>query len=65
MLLAGRIVARIATDRGVTRVDQLTQKNGIDSPSLQRLFTDYIGVGPSGGAESPPAGCGRPRDEER
>jgi AraC-like DNA-binding protein len=46
MMLAGRIVARIASDRGILRVDQLTQEFGISSRSLQRLFREYVGVGP-------------------
>jgi AraC-like DNA-binding protein len=46
MVLAGRIVARVASDRGITRVDQLTQEFGIGVRSLQRLFKEYVGVGP-------------------
>jgi len=46
MALVGRIVARVATDRGITRVDQLMQEFGIGLRSLQRLFREYVGVGP-------------------
>jgi len=46
IVLAGRIVARIASDHGITRVDQLTQEFGIGSRSLQRLFREYVGASP-------------------
>src|SRR5262249_3524220 len=46
VVLAGRIVARIADDRGITRVDQLTTEFAIGSRSLQRLFREYVGAGP-------------------
>ena len=42
MTLCGRIVARIADDRGITRVDQI----GIAPRQLQRLFREYVGVSP-------------------
>src|SRR5215471_13866138 len=46
MVLAGRIVARVAGDRGIRRVDQLTQEFGINPRALQRLFREYVGIGP-------------------
>jgi len=46
MVLAGRIVARIAGDRGIRRVELLTQEFGIGARALQRLFREYVGIGP-------------------
>lgn len=46
IMLVGCIVARIAGDRGITRVDQLMHEFGIGSRSLQRLFREYVGIGP-------------------
>jgi AraC-like DNA-binding protein len=44
--LVAAIVARAAADPGVTRVNELAAEFGIGMRRLQRLFTDYIGVGP-------------------
>ena len=46
MILAGRIVARIAEDRGVTRVEQLVEDFAINARRLQRLFREYVGATP-------------------
>jgi AraC-like DNA-binding protein len=37
---------RAAGDSGITRVDQLAGAFGIGARTLQRLFADYVGVGP-------------------
>jgi len=44
--LVGRIVARAATDRRITRVGQLVAEWGLGSRQLQRLFDEYVGVRP-------------------
>lgn len=44
--LAGEIVAAIAADRGVLRVDDLAADVGMSPRRLQRLFHDYVGAGP-------------------
>jgi AraC-like DNA-binding protein len=44
--LAGRIVARIAAERRITRVEQVAESFGLNLRRLQRLFNDYVGVGP-------------------
>jgi AraC-like DNA-binding protein len=46
MTLAVRIAARIAEDRGVARVAQLTRDFGIGLRGLQRLFREHVGIGP-------------------
>ncbi len=46
MGLARRIVGCAATDRGVTRVDQLIAGFGLGPRRLQRLFDEYVGVRP-------------------
>jgi len=46
MLLAGRIVARVAENRDITRVEQLTSAFAITTRQLQRLFREYVGVTP-------------------
>jgi AraC-like DNA-binding protein len=46
MDLAGRITARIAGDREITRVDQIVNQFGITTRQLQRLFRDCVGVTP-------------------
>jgi AraC-like DNA-binding protein len=46
MALAGRIVARIAEDRGLRKVDQLVDEFAIPARQLQRLFREYVGVTP-------------------
>jgi AraC-like DNA-binding protein len=44
--LATQAVTLAATDRQVTRVDQLAQRLGIHVRSLQRLFSEHVGVTP-------------------
>lgn len=44
--LAAAIVARAAAEPGVTRVDALAGEFGLTIRQLQRLFADYVGVGP-------------------
>ncbi|MFE1596328.1 helix-turn-helix domain-containing protein [Nocardia sp. NPDC058705] len=44
--LAARIVATIAEDIAVTRVDVLAQRFGLSVRGLQRLFAEYVGIGP-------------------
>jgi AraC-like DNA-binding protein len=46
MALAGRIVAHIASDRGITRVDHLATEFGASPRALQRLFSQYVGASP-------------------
>jgi len=43
---AAGIVADIARDRGMTRVEELARRHGTTMRALQRLFNDYVGVGP-------------------
>jgi AraC-like DNA-binding protein len=40
------LAARIASDRGITRVEHLVTTAGVEARSLQRLFRDYVGVSP-------------------
>ena len=44
--LAGRIVAHIAAERRITRVEQVAEHFDLNLRRLQRLFNDYVGVGP-------------------
>lgn len=44
--LVAAIVARIAADSGVRRVDELTAEFDIGMRALQRMFAEYVGVGP-------------------
>lgn len=44
--LVGRIVARAANDRAITRVGQLGELFDLGPRQLQRLFDDYVGVRP-------------------
>jgi AraC-like DNA-binding protein len=46
MALAGRMVARIAEDRGIARVEQLVDEFAMSARQLQRLFREYVGVTP-------------------
>jgi AraC-like DNA-binding protein len=46
MALAVRIAARVESDRSITRVAQLARKFGTSERALQRLFREYVGVGP-------------------
>jgi AraC-like DNA-binding protein len=44
--LAGRLVARIAAEPDLARVDLLAERTGLGMRRLQRLFAEYIGVPP-------------------
>lgn len=44
--LAALAVARIAAEPGITRVDVLADVVGTSVRALQRLFAEYVGVGP-------------------
>jgi AraC-like DNA-binding protein len=44
--LAARIADRIATDRRLVKVEQITREFDIGLRKLQRLFDEYVGVGP-------------------
>lgn len=44
--LAAAIVARIAAEPGITRVDDLAREFALSMRQLQRLFADYVGVSP-------------------
>lgn len=46
MTLAGHVAARIASDRGVTKVDQLVGEFGVPLRQLQRIIKEYVGVSP-------------------
>ena len=43
---AGAAVALVAADRDILRVDQLAAATGTSVRGLQRLFAEYVGVGP-------------------
>ncbi|MEO5559299.1 MAG: AraC family transcriptional regulator [Dokdonella sp.] len=40
------IVAGIASDRSILRVDDLVSRHGLNKRALQRLFDNYVGVSP-------------------
>jgi AraC-like DNA-binding protein len=44
--LVAAMVARINADPALTRVDQLAAATGLSVRRLQRLFAEYVGVGP-------------------
>jgi AraC-like DNA-binding protein len=44
--LVGRIVAALLHDRTISRVDDVTERFGINPRTLQRLFQRYVGVSP-------------------
>lgn len=44
--LAARIAERAAADREITRVEHLTAAFGLGTRTLQRLFSEYVGVSP-------------------
>jgi AraC-like DNA-binding protein len=44
--LVAAIVARAAADPGITRVDALAGEFGVGIRHVQRLFAEYVGVGP-------------------
>lgn len=41
-----RIVAEMEHDRGLTRVDQVTERFGVPIRTLQRMFARYVGASP-------------------
>ncbi len=44
--LAARIAERVATDRQITRVEHVAEAFGLGTRTLQRLFSEYVGVSP-------------------
>jgi transcriptional regulator GlxA family with amidase domain len=44
--LVRRVIAAMSEDRGLTRVDQVTERFDLPVRKLQRLFRRYVGVGP-------------------
>jgi AraC-like DNA-binding protein len=44
--LVAAVVARIAGDPAIARVDQLAAESGVGMRRLQRVFQEYVGVGP-------------------
>ena len=40
------LVAQAEEDRSITRAEQLAERSSTSLRSLQRLFTDYVGIGP-------------------
>lgn len=42
----GAVVARVAASPGLVRVDELAAASGIGARRLQRIFAEYVGVGP-------------------
>ena len=44
--LVRRVIAEMAEDRDLTRVDQVTERFDLSIRKLQRLFRRYVGVGP-------------------
>jgi AraC-like DNA-binding protein len=46
MRLAGRLAARVADDRAITRVDDLAGQHGLTVRRVQRLFAEYVGASP-------------------
>ena len=40
------LVEQAETDRGLTRAEDLAARGTMSLRSLQRLFTDYVGIGP-------------------
>ncbi|BCB75925.1 helix-turn-helix domain-containing protein [Phytohabitans flavus] len=44
--LVAEVVARVAAEPGITRVDDLASEFGVGMRQLQRLFSEYVGVGP-------------------
>jgi AraC-like DNA-binding protein len=46
VLTINAIVARIVEDRAITMVDQVVSETGIGKRTLQRLFSEYVGVSP-------------------
>ena len=46
MSLVRRIADAVATDRALTKVEQLVDRFDVNKRTLQRLFDDYVGVSP-------------------
>jgi AraC-like DNA-binding protein len=46
MELAGELVARIAAERDITRVEQVVASSGLTLRGLQRLFRERVGASP-------------------
>lgn len=44
--LAARIAGRIASDRDLTRIEQVAAEFALTPRTLQRLFSEYVGVSP-------------------
>jgi AraC-like DNA-binding protein len=44
--LINRIVDRIAADRSITRVDDIARQFSLSKRTVQRIFSQYVGVGP-------------------
>jgi AraC-like DNA-binding protein len=44
--LINSVVEQVAADRAVTRVTQIADRAGVSQRTLQRLFGQYVGVGP-------------------
>jgi len=44
--IVAQIVADIADDRAIVRVDQIVDRHDIGKRALQRLFNEYVGVSP-------------------
>jgi AraC-like DNA-binding protein len=43
---AAALVAGIAADRALVAVEQLCEREGLNARALQRLFKNYVGIGP-------------------
>jgi AraC-like DNA-binding protein len=41
-----RLVELVERDRGISRVETLARRTGVGVRTLQRLFTEYVGIGP-------------------
>jgi len=41
-----RLVADIANDRSITTVEHVCERSGLSTRALQRLFKQYVGIGP-------------------
>jgi AraC-like DNA-binding protein len=44
--LINQIIDQIIADRTITKVSEVARRCGISSRTLQRLFSQYVGVGP-------------------